>query len=118
MKRSNAPVFWLMFGAGGMLAALFGPALALMTGIAAPFGIGFPSALMSYSRANAFVHHPTGKLVLFSIIALFVWHGAERVYLILCDMHAGSRQTLAWSCYGIAGMVTVITASVLVAIGF
>ena len=40
MKRSIAPVFWLLFGAGGMLAALAGPALVLITGLAAPTGIG------------------------------------------------------------------------------
>ena len=38
MKRSNAPVFWLLFGAGGMLCALLGTALVFITGIAVPFG--------------------------------------------------------------------------------
>ena len=36
LKRSNAPVFWLLFGAGGMLSALFGTALVFLTGIATP----------------------------------------------------------------------------------
>jgi len=40
MKRSIAPIFWLLFGAGGMLAALTGPAMVLITGLAAPTGIG------------------------------------------------------------------------------
>ena len=38
MKRSNAPIFWPLFGAGGMLAALIGPALVFITGIAVPMG--------------------------------------------------------------------------------
>ena len=38
MKRSNAPIFWLLFGAGGMLSALFGTALVFITGIAVPLG--------------------------------------------------------------------------------
>ncbi|MEI6722867.1 MAG: fumarate reductase subunit D, partial [Betaproteobacteria bacterium] len=32
MKRSNAPIFWSLFGAGGMLSALTGPALVFITG--------------------------------------------------------------------------------------
>ena len=34
MKRSNAPIFWLLFGAGGMLSALLGSMLIFITGIA------------------------------------------------------------------------------------
>ena len=36
MRRSNAPVFWLMFGAGGMLSALFGSALVFITAAGEP----------------------------------------------------------------------------------
>ena len=38
-KRSNAPIFWGLFGAGGMIAALVGPMLVFITGIAVPLGI-------------------------------------------------------------------------------
>ena len=27
LKRSNAPIFWALFGGGGMLSALLGPCL-------------------------------------------------------------------------------------------
>ena len=96
MKRSVAPIFWLLFGAGGMLAALFGPALVIMTGIAIPTGVGLSATVMDYSHAMAFARHPAGKFVLLTVIGLFAWHGAERIYLTLKDMHVGSRLTLAW----------------------
>ena len=118
MKRSIAPIFWLLFGAGGMLAALTGPALVLITGLAAPTGIGVSPDFMSFARATAFAQHPLGKLILFGVIALFVWHGAERIYLTLRDMHAGGRLTLMWICYGAAGALTFVTVGALAIIGF
>ena len=36
MRRSNAPIFWSLFGAGGVLSALIGPMLVFITGIAVP----------------------------------------------------------------------------------
>jgi fumarate reductase subunit D len=118
MKRSVAPLFWLPFGAGGMLSALTGPALVLITGLAVPTGIGVSPSFMSFARATAFAQHPVGKLFLFGVIALFIWHGAERIYLTLRDMHAGGRLALMWICYGIAGALTFVTVAALVIIGF
>jgi fumarate reductase subunit D len=116
MKRSIAPVFWLLFGAGGMLAALTGPALVLITGIAVPSGVGLPPDFMAFDRVSAFAQHPLGKFVVPAIIILFVWHGAERIYLTLHDMHLGSRRVLAWLCYGTAGMSTLVTIGTLLSI--
>ena len=47
MKRSNEPIIWLLFGAGGMLSALVGPVLVLITGLLVPLGI-LPKDTMSY----------------------------------------------------------------------
>jgi fumarate reductase subunit D len=118
MKRSVAPIFWLPFGAGGMIAALIGPALVLITGLAAPTGVGLSPGFMSYARASAFAHHPLGKLVLLGVISLFLWHGAERIYLTLRDMHAGGKLALMWLCYGSAGALTLLTLGSLAVIGF
>jgi fumarate reductase subunit D len=118
MKRSVAPVFWLLFGAGGMLSALTGPALVLITGLAAPTGIGVSPGFMSFARATAFAQHPVGKLILFGVIALFIWHGAERIYLTLRDMHVGGKLTLMWICYSSAGALTIVTVATLVIVGF
>lgn len=117
-KRSISPLFWLPFGAGGMLSALFGPALILLTGIMAPMGLGLPSSFRSYASVLAFSRHPLGKLVLLAVIALFFWHGAERLYLTLKDMRAGPLILLKLATYGVAALATAVTAALLLSIGF
>ena len=69
MKRSNAPIFWLLFGAGGMLSALLGTALVFITGLAVPLGWPLPADLLSYPRALAFAQHWFAKGFLFVVIA-------------------------------------------------
>ncbi len=118
VKRSVAPVFLLLFGAGGMLSAFTGPALVLITGLAVPTGIGVSPSFMSFARATAFAQDPLGKLVLFGVIALFLWHGAERIYLTLRDMRAGGRLALMCICYGSASALTFVTVGTLMIIGF
>lgn len=117
-KRTIAPVFWLLFGAGGMIAALFGPALILITGFMIPFGWGMPERAGSYATVLAFAHNPIGKLVLLAVIALFFWNGAERLFLTLKDMRAGPHSLLRWLTYGVAAVLSLVTVALLLAIGF
>jgi fumarate reductase subunit D len=93
-KRSVAPVFWLLFGAGGMLSALFGPALIILTGFMIPHGWRLPANFGDFPHMLAFARHPIGKLVVLAVIALFFWHGAERMFLTLKDMRAGKSLVL------------------------
>lgn len=87
LNRSNKPIFWSLFGAGGMLAALAGPALVLITGIVGPLGW----ADIRYERAAALAQHGLGKLALFLVISLFLFHGCHRMYHCLHDfgIHVG-----------------------------
>lgn len=117
-KRSFAPVFWLLFGAGGMLSALFGPALIMLTGFMIPHGWGLPADFGDFSHVLALVRHPIGKLVVLAVIALFFWHGAERMFLTLKDMRAGKLSLLRLMTYGVAGLLTLVTAALLLTIGF
>jgi succinate dehydrogenase subunit D len=116
--RSIAPVFWLLFGAGGMLSALFGPALILLTGIMAPRGWGLPATFTDFDSTLAVARHPIGKLVIFAVIALFFWHGAERLFLTLKDMRAGGLLVLRLATYGVAAVLTLVTLVLLLLIGF
>jgi len=66
MARSNKPILWLPFAAGGLVAALIIPVLILITGVLMPLGI-LP---LPYEKMAAFVHNPLGKLILFGTVAL------------------------------------------------
>lgn len=118
MKRSNAPIFWLLFGAGGMLSALLGTALVFITGLAVPLGWSLPADSLSYPRALAFAQHWLGKGFLFVVIALFAWHAVHRIFHSLHDVgvHAGTLAKLV--CYGTASVLTVVAAVALLTIGF
>ena len=70
LERSNSPIFWLLFGGGGMVAALFGPVLVLITGLLVPLGL--MSGLMSYTKMLAFAQHWVGKGFLFVVVALLI----------------------------------------------
>jgi fumarate reductase subunit D len=118
MKRSNAPLYWLLFGAGGMLSALLGPGLIFVTGIAVPLGWTLPAEPMSYAHMLAFAQHWAGKAFLLASILLFAWHAAHRLFHSLHDlgMHTGM---LAWlACYGSAAVISTVSAVALLSLGF
>ena len=118
MKRSNAPVFWALFGAGGMLSALFGPMLVFITGVAVPTGWLLPGDLLSYSRMLAFAQHWAGKAFVFAVIALFIWHAAHRLLKSLHDVGIHPGMAAKGLCYGGAASVSLLALWSLLAIGF
>jgi succinate dehydrogenase subunit D len=81
-KRSLEPFLWLMFSAGGVLAALFLPILVLL------FGLIFPLGWLSPPRHDhllAVLRHPLTRVVLFLVCALGVFHAAHRFRYTLYD---------------------------------
>jgi fumarate reductase subunit D len=78
LKRSHEPVFWLLFGGGGTLAALVGVVLIAITGILVPTG-SLPADTMSYATMHAFAGSPFGKVAILAVIALLLWHGVHRM---------------------------------------
>lgn len=110
LKRSNAPIFWLLFGAGGMLSALLGPMLVFITGIAIPLGLILSPDAMSYAHMQAFAHHWLGAGFVWVIVSLFLWHAGHRIFHSLHDIgiHAGTTAKLI--CYGIPLVATIVAA--------
>ena len=116
MKRSNAPIFWSLFGAGGMLSALLGPALVFATGIALPLGWLLPREAMSYSNVLAFARTGAGKLFLLAIVSLFLWHAAHRIFHSLHDLGIRAGRVAKLVCYGTAFAATLTGAYALLTV--
>jgi succinate dehydrogenase subunit D len=118
VKRSNAPIFWLLFGAGGMLSALLGTMLVFITGIAVQLGWALPATLMSYPHMLGFAQNWAGKGFVFVVIALFTWHAAHRIFHSLHDVGIHATVPAKLACYLGALAVTLVAAGCLLSIGF
>lgn len=81
-KRINEPFFWLLFSAGGAVAALLIPILLFLYGLAFPLGWLAPP---SYQSTLALIRHPLTRLVLFALCFLSLFHWAHRFRYTLYD---------------------------------
>lgn len=114
-RRSQEPFLWALFSGGGMMAALFLPAMVLLLWIAAP--LGWVSA-PSHDELLRFVRHPLVRIFLFVFIGLSVFHWAHRFRYTLYDgLQLYHLNTLiAVLTYGTATALTLLAALLLVTI--
>jgi fumarate reductase subunit D len=116
-RRSNEPVFWSLFGAGGVLTALLLPVVILITGILVPLGLVGPE-VMSYARVQAFLGSFIGKAIVWGLISLTLWHTGHRIYHGLHDLGVHSHLGLyKWLAYGGAFLGTLVTAFLVLRVG-
>ena len=112
MPRSITPFLWLLFSAGGTVAALLFPVHVLLTGVAVPLGwLDAPS----YESVRALVRNPVARLYLFVFISLPLFHWAHRFRYTLYDGLQLKHLTelIAVLCYGTAILGTAMTAYLL-----
>lgn len=115
-RRAGKPIVWSLFGAGGLLAALAGPALMLCTLLLIPLGLLLPPDTLSYARVLAFAQWWPGKLALLAVTSLFLFHAMFRVYHTLHDVGVHPGLGLKLLCYGFASAATAVCAALLLAL--
>ncbi len=106
MARSNKPLVWSLFAAGGTVAAFLLPALVLLTFMAA---IGQVPAGLDYAHLRAFAGHWLGKIALFGVISLCLWHAAHRMRTALHGLGLRADGLVAGIGYGVAGLGTLLS---------
>src|SRR5260370_41455423 len=101
MARPITPFLWLLFSAGGTLAALLFPVHLLLNGLAFPLG-WLPAP--RYESLRALVAHPVTRMYLFVLVSLPLFHWAHRFRYTLYDGLQLKHLTalIAVLCYGAA----------------
>jgi fumarate reductase subunit D len=106
------PLLWLLFSAGGTVAALLFPVHVFLTGLAFPLGwLEAPR----YEVLHGLVAHPVTRLYLFVLIVLPLFHWAHRFRYTLYDglQLAHLTELIAVLCYGVALLGAVMAAYLL-----
>lgn len=111
-KRSNEPFLWLLFSAGGVLAAMLIPIQLFLFGLAFPLGwLNGPS----YQSLLELLSHPFTRLYLFVLVTLSLFHWAHRFRYTLYDglQIKHLNELINTFCYGGAVLGTALAAYLL-----
>jgi fumarate reductase subunit D len=92
VSRSNKPIVWGPFAAGGTLTAFLIPVLVALT-LLQPQGL-------SYESMHAFAAHWAGKVALAGAVFLSLWSAAHRLRITLYDLGVRADALAAAVLYG------------------
>lgn len=102
-KRSNEPIFWGLFGAGGMWSAIFLPVVIIIVAFILPF-----SSMVTMASILDAASSWLGRLFLAATIILPLWCGAHRIHHGLHDIKVHLPAS-NWILYGFAAVLTLLT---------
>lgn len=107
-KRSDEPIWWSLFGAGGSWFAMITPVTILVLGIMLPMGLLDPEAF-SYARVTDFVSSFIGALFVIGTLSLPMWHAMHRLHHGMHDLkfHTGVAGKIV--CYSIAFLISALS---------
>ncbi len=80
MRRSNEPLFWSLFSAGGVVAALLLPVLIVLTGFVVP------AEEIDFDRLEDIFTNLLVRVLLFGLAFLTFFHWAHRFRHTLIDV--------------------------------
>ena len=111
MAKSNEPVWWSLFSAGGVVTAFFVPVTIILTSTVVPAG------WIESEGLRQLIAYPLARLYLFVLVSLALFHWAHRFRYALVDL--GLRNLagiLTLACYGTAVLGTIMAGVLLVSL--
>ena len=83
--RALEPLWWMLFGAGGFMAAFFLPALLFVLAFAFPLG-WFGDSTETFLRFKQLFANAIGKTLLILVISLTFWHAVHHLRHFAIDL--------------------------------
>lgn len=113
LASAMEPLFWSLFSAGGIVAAVLLPVHVFVLGIA--FSAGWLDDALAYDRIIGIVRFPLTRLYLWAVIALPLFHWAHRFRFIVMHQLGVHRAKglIAAACYGAAVAGTALSGLVI-----
>jgi fumarate reductase subunit D len=107
MARSNKPVVWGPFAAGGTVTAFMTPVLIVLTLLVS---VGAVPEVLTYEGARAFASHVVGKLAIFAVVSLSLWASAHRLRITFYDLGVRADTVVSVALYFAAAAGAGLTA--------
>ncbi|MBI1374673.1 MAG: fumarate reductase subunit D [Phycisphaera sp.] len=111
-KKHNEAMWWFLFAQGGVMAALFIPALIVLTGFLVPTDHA-DTAEAHYNALRSMFGNVLVQLILLVVLSLTLFHCAHRIRHTLMDLGLKSPAivpVLYIAAYGGAAVGTIISA--------
>jgi fumarate reductase subunit D len=113
MAIAKKALIWSLFAAGGTLTAFLFPALiALFLMLAA----GYVPEGLSYDNFSKFVSWWPGKIAIFAVLFLSLWHAAHRLRVVFHDFGIHADGPIAFCLYTLAAAGSVMAAVLVILI--
>jgi fumarate reductase subunit D len=111
LRRSDEPIWWALFSAGGVCFAVVVPGAILLLGILAPLGLlPTDSGTLPYQHAKSlmtgYFWALPGLAFVVATICLPVFHAAHRIHHGAHDLKIHWGGAGKWLCYGGAALVS------------
>lgn len=101
-KRSDEPLWWGLFSAGGVCFAVFLPSVILFYGLLLPLGV----ASLDYQTASAWFFSFWGLVFVGATLILPAFHSLHRIRHTLHDLKIGQHGLVKLLSMGLAALIS------------
>lgn len=107
VKRSNEPIWWALFSAGGVCFAIFVPAAILFIALLTPMRL-LPIETLGFEHGRSLLFSFGGLIFVVVVVCLPLFHAVHRIRHGLHDLKLGNDKTNKIVAYGSAILLSAL----------